>query len=59
MLNAINDVDEDGNFKSPYKNNTLRFFAHTGRLLSGRLFIGAIMVSLSKKAIYQTIRYSQ
>lgn len=58
MLNAINDVDEDGNFKSPYKNATLRFFAATGRLLSGRLFICAIMVSIAKKAIYQTIRYS-
>ena len=59
MLNKLNDVTEQGEFKSPIKKVTNRFFKVADRLLSGRLCISAMSLSSTKLVLYTTVRYSQ
>ena len=59
MLNKINDVTEDGTFKSDIKKNSQRFFKVADRLLSGRLCISAMCLSGTKMNLFIAIRYSQ
>jgi len=58
MLNKINDVTEEGVFKSDLKKNSQRFFKVADRLLSGRLCISAMCISSTKVNLYIAIRYS-
>jgi acyl-CoA oxidase len=58
LLNKINDVSEDGIFKSEVKKNSQRFFKVADRLLSGRLCISAMCLSSTKASLYTAIRYS-
>lgn len=59
MLNAFNDVNEQGKFISDIPKASARFFKVADRLLSGRLCIAAMSLSACKLAIYHAIRYSQ
>ena len=59
MLNKLNDVDEFGKFHSKQPKLGQRFFKVADRLLSGRLCISSMSIAASKKALYETIRYSQ
>jgi len=59
MLNKINDVTEEGEFKSPIPKVTNRFFKVADRLLSGRLCISAMCLSSAKTVLGITIKYSQ
>ena len=59
MLNAFNDVTEEGKFVSDIKNPSARFFKVADRLLSGRLCIAAMSIAACKIVIYHAIRYSQ
>ena len=59
MLNRLNDVDENGVFKSDIKKRAQRFFKATDRLLSGRLCIAAMSLSGTKINLYHAIKYSQ
>jgi len=58
MLNAFNDVNEEGKFISDIPKASARFFKVADRLLSGRLCIAAMSISGSKQTIYHAIRYS-
>lgn len=59
MLNAFNDVNEQGKFISDIPKASARFFKVADRLLSGRLCIAAMSLAACKQAIYHAIRYSQ
>lgn len=59
MLNKLNDVAEDGVFKSDLPKNSQRFFKVADRLLSGRLCISAMTMSATKINLLIAIRYSQ
>lgn len=59
MLNAFNDVNEQGKFVSDIPKASARFFKVADRLLSGRLCIAAMSLAACKQAIYHAIRYSQ
>jgi acyl-CoA oxidase len=59
MLNKLNDVDEFGKFHSKQPKLGQRFFKVADRLLSGRLCISSMSIAASKKALFETIRYSQ
>ncbi len=59
MLNAFNDVNEEGKFISDIPKASARFFKVADRLLSGRLCIAAMSISSAKQTIYPAIRYSQ
>ena len=59
MLNAFNDVTEEGKFVSDIKKPSARFFKVADRLLSGRLCIAAMSIAACKIVIYHAIRYSQ
>lgn len=59
MLNAFNDVNEEGKFISDIPKASARFFKVADRLLSGRLCIAAMSISACKNVIYHAIRYSQ
>ena len=59
MLNAFNDVTEEGKFVSDIKKPSARFFKVADRLLSGRLCIAAMSIAACKVVIYHAIRYSQ
>lgn len=58
MLNAQNDVTEEGKFVSPTKKVSARFFNVADRLLSGRLCIAAMSLGACKMVILHAIRYS-
>lgn len=51
MLNKLNDVNADGEFKSPIPKVTNRFFKVADRLLSGRLCIAAMTLSATKLSL--------
>lgn len=59
LLNAFNDVTEDGKFVSATKKISARFFQVADRLLSGRLCIAAMNLGANKIVINAAIRYSQ
>ena len=59
MLNAFNDVIEEGKFVSDTKKVSQRFFKVADRLLSGRLCISAMSLGACKMVILHAIRYSQ
>lgn len=59
MLNAFNDVNEQGKFVSDIPKASARFFKVADRLLSGRLCIAAMSMAACKQNIYNAIRYSQ
>ena len=59
LLNAFNDVTEQGNFVSDIKKPSGRFFKVADRLLSGRLCIASMCLAGTKFCLYETIRYSQ
>ena len=59
MLNAFNDVTEEGKFVSDTKKVSQRFFKVADRLLSGRLCISAMSLGACKMVILHAIRYSQ
>jgi acyl-CoA oxidase len=59
MLNALCDVNEQGEFKSDIKKNSNRFFKVTDRLLSGRLCIACMSLSATKRALHAAVRYAQ
>lgn len=58
MLNKLNDVTEQGEFKSDIKKNSQRFFKVADRLLSGRLCIAGMCISGTKMNLMIAIRYS-
>ena len=58
MLNKLNDVTEAGEFVSPFKKPSQRFFKATDRLLSGRLCISAMCISGTKAVLFIALRYS-
>ena len=58
MLNAFNDVTEDGKFLSDIPKASARFFKVADRLLSGRLCIAAMSLAGTKLCIVHAIRYS-
>ena len=59
MLNAFNDVNEQGKFISDIPKASARFFKVADRLLSGRLCIAGMSISACKLTIYHAISYSQ
>ena len=59
LLNAFNDVTEDGKFVSDVPKVSARFFKVADRLLSGRLCISAMSLGALKIVLYHAIRYSQ
>ena len=58
LLNAFNDVTEDGKFVSDVPKVSARFFKVADRLLSGRLCISAMSLGALKVVLYHAIRYS-
>ena len=58
MLNKINDVTEQGEFKSDVKKTSQRFFKVTDRLLSGRLCIAGMSIGGTKLNLMIAVRYS-
>ena len=59
MLNAFNDVNEEGKFISDIPKASARFFKVADRLLSGRLCIAAMSLAVCKQLCLHAIRYSQ
>lgn len=59
MLNAFNDVNEEGKFISDIPKASARFFKVADRLLSGRLCIAAMSLAACKQMCLHAIRYSQ
>jgi acyl-CoA oxidase len=59
MMNRYTDVNENGQFNSPIKKKTNRFFQVTEKLLSGRLCIASMAVGASRSCLYIAITYAQ
>ena len=59
LLNKLNDVTENGDFKSDLKRRSQRFFKVADRLLSGRLCISSMALSATKQSLFTAVRYSQ
>jgi acyl-CoA oxidase len=57
LLNRISDIDEKGNFTSKISGRRQRFLAAADRLLSGRLCIGSMMISMTKLCLLITSKY--
>jgi acyl-CoA oxidase len=57
LLNRISDIDEKGNFISKVAGRRQRFLAAADRLLSGRLCIGSMMISMTKLCLLITSKY--
>jgi acyl-CoA oxidase len=58
LLNRISDIDEKGNFTSKIAGRRQRFLAAADRLLSGRLCIGSMMISMTKVCLLITSKYA-
>ncbi|KAK2714253.1 peroxisomal acyl-coenzyme A oxidase 3-like [Artemia franciscana] len=58
LLNRTGDVDEAGNYVSPFKDPRKRLGASLGNLSSGRVGIVAICIANMQKALAISIRYS-
>lgn len=59
LLNKIGDIDEQGNYSSPIKSNSQRFFKVIDRLLAGRLYIASIVSGLLKNMSIIGVTFSR
>ena len=59
MLNNFTDVNENGEFYTPYKSIGNRFFTVTEKLLSGRICIASFSVGASRACLYIAITYAK
>lgn len=59
LMNKYGDVDANGNFHSPHKNNNVRFFKVTERLLSGRICIAALCLGGTRACLHIAVKYAQ
>jgi len=51
LLNRFGDIDENGNYDSPLKNPSKRFFTMLGALVVGRICVGLSGISAAKSAL--------
>jgi acyl-CoA oxidase len=58
LLNKLSDIDESGNFVSKIKNKRQRFLAASNRLLSGRICISTMVMSMTKLILLITSKYA-
>lgn len=58
LLNKYGDIDEDGNYTSPLKNPSKRFFTMLGALVVGRVCVGLSGISAAKSALTIAIKYA-
>jgi acyl-CoA oxidase len=58
LLNRFGDIDENGNYDSPLKNPSKRFFTMLGALVVGRICVGLAGISASKSALTIAIKYA-
>ncbi len=58
LLNKYGDIDDQGNYKSPLKNASKRFFTMLGALVIGRISVGLASVSAAKSALTIAVRYA-
>ena len=58
LLNRFGDIDENGNYDSPLKNPSKRFFTMLGALVVGRICVGLSGISASKSALTIAIKYA-
>lgn len=57
-LDKLGGVDDDGNYRTPFKDPSKRFGAAMGILSGGRVHITSIITTYLQKAIVIAIRYS-
>ena len=57
LLNRFGDIDENGNYSSPIKSDSKRFFTMLGTLVVGRISVAWAGVSAAKKALTIAIDY--
>lgn len=58
LLNRFGDIDSDGNYTSPIKNPSKRFFTMLGTLVGGRVCVPRAGLSATKSGLTIAIRYA-
>ncbi len=58
LLNRFGDVDDNGNYTSPIKNPSRRFFTMLGTLVGGRVSVPRAGLSAAKTALTIAIKYA-
>lgn len=58
LLNKYGDIDDEGNYTSPVKNGSKRFFTMLGALVTGRICVGMAGVNTAKSALTIAIKHS-
>ena len=58
LLNKFGDIDEEGNYTSPIKNPSRRFFTMLGTLVGGRVSVPRAGLSSAKTGLAIAIRYA-
>jgi len=57
LLNKYGDITDDGQYESPVKNPSKRFFTMLGALVVGRICVGLAGISAAKSALTIAIKY--
>lgn len=59
LLNRFGDVAEDGTYSSPIEGDARRFFTMLGTLIRGRVSVGGVAGSATKRALALAVRYAE
>ena len=58
LLNKYGDINDRGEYSSPLKNPSKRFFTMLGALVAGRVSVGLASISASKSALTIAVKYA-
>lgn len=59
LLNKYGDIDDEGNYSSPFKSKNQRFFQAIERLLPGRIAIASIVCTSLKNLMLNGVTFSR